>query len=176
MSQRQRKHPCLKPCANAQMWNKECLPNEFMVSITNCVDHSVFPGESIFLRPLVLLVSCCNSNHYVVRSMRIFLESFKPRKKTPFLFNRTWNTMSYCRKGLLLFIETGRPTSCFWSRTEKQLVFTSELQREVTENKWDFICYLGAVPQQLRPSLWPEGFIPVPTVHFRWWKTHGLEG
>lgn len=68
--------------------------------------------------------------------------------------------MSYCKKGMVLFIETERPTSSFRSRTEKQLVSISALKREVVAKHCDLIH--GTVPQQLRQSLWSEGFTPHP--------------
>jgi len=60
---------------------------------------------------------------------------------------------SYCKQDVFLFIETERPASCFQSRTEKQLVFISELNKEVVKKHGDLIHELATVPQQLRPGL-----------------------
>lgn len=79
-------------------------------------------------------------------------------------------------------METERPTSSFWSRTEKQLTFISMLKREVIEN-WDLIYDLGTVPQKLRPVEVQDLGASLLYLHITWgdgssvgtWGWSGLE-
>lgn len=80
---------------------------------TNCVSMSTAVHKF-----LASSVTNC-----VVRSIRAFFKSFKPWKSNSSFWIKSWAMMAYFKKGRFLFIETERPTSCFWSRIKKLLLF-----------------------------------------------------